>query len=165
MSRHLLKFSLLQFSGQNAEEMRKCYVEFCSRHLKAVKLYKELLARDKRFQQFIRVRVQPEKVFLFIALNVFNKIYFFTICFTVKRVSRGSLLRRHGVQECILLVTQRITKYPVLIKRILDNTKGETILRHVLKNYSQSLFDHVKQGWPTSVLEGHSLAPTLIKHT
>uniref|UniRef100_A0A8C2C7L5 Rho/rac guanine nucleotide exchange factor (GEF) 2 n=1 Tax=Cyprinus carpio TaxID=7962 RepID=A0A8C2C7L5_CYPCA len=37
---------------------------------------------------------------------------------------RGSLLRRHGVQECILLVTQRITKYPVLIKRILDNTKG-----------------------------------------
>lgn len=83
-----------QFSGQNAEEMRKCYVEFCSRHLKAVKLYKELLARDKRFQQFIR------------------------------RVSRGSLLRRHGVQECILLVTQRITKYPVLIKRILDNTKG-----------------------------------------
>ncbi|XP_051999866.1 rho guanine nucleotide exchange factor 2-like [Xyrauchen texanus] len=85
---------LEQFSGQNAEEMRKCYVEFCSRHLKAVKLYKELLARDKRFQQFIR------------------------------RVSRGSLLRRHGVQECILLVTQRITKYPVLIQRILDNTKG-----------------------------------------
>ncbi|XP_016375750.1 rho guanine nucleotide exchange factor 2-like [Sinocyclocheilus rhinocerous] len=83
-----------QFSGQNAEEMRKCYVEFCSRHLKAVKLYKELLARDKRFQQFIR------------------------------RVCRGSLLRRHGIQECILLVTQRITKYPVLIKRILDNTKG-----------------------------------------
>ncbi len=71
-------------------------------------------------------------------------IYFCTICFTVKRVSRGSLLRRHGVQECILLVTQRITKYPVLIKRILDNTKGETILRQVLKNYTHSLFDHVK---------------------
>uniref|UniRef100_A0A8C1NXH3 Rho/rac guanine nucleotide exchange factor (GEF) 2 n=1 Tax=Cyprinus carpio TaxID=7962 RepID=A0A8C1NXH3_CYPCA len=108
-----------QFSGKNAEEMRKCYVEFCSRHLKAVKLYKELLARDKRFQQFIRVRIQPEKDML----NVLIKL-FFNICFTVKRVSRGSLLRRHGVQECILLVTQRITKYPVLIKRILDNTKG-----------------------------------------
>ncbi|XP_072524942.1 rho guanine nucleotide exchange factor 2 isoform X2 [Salminus brasiliensis] len=83
-----------QFSGHNADEMRKCYAEFCSRHLKAVKLYKELLSRDKRFQHFIR------------------------------RVSRGPLLRRHGVQECILLVTQRITKYPVLIQRILDNTKG-----------------------------------------
>ena len=46
----------LQFSGQYADEMRKSYAEFCSRHLKAVKLYKELLARDKRFQQFIRVR-------------------------------------------------------------------------------------------------------------
>ncbi|KAG1928607.1 rho guanine nucleotide exchange factor 2 [Pimephales promelas] len=95
-----------QFSGQNAEEMRKCYVEFCSRHLKAVKLYKELLARDKRFQQFIR------------------------------RVSRGSLLRRHGVQECILLVTQRITKYPVLIQRILDNTKGS---EEESKSLAQSL--------------------------
>ncbi|KAM4601426.1 rho guanine nucleotide exchange factor 2-like [Polymixia lowei] len=83
-----------QFSGQTAEEMRKAYSEFCSRHPKAVKLYKELLARDKRFQHFIR------------------------------RVSRGPLLRRHGIQECILLVTQRITKYPVLIQRILDNTKG-----------------------------------------
>uniref|UniRef100_A0A8C7HSR4 Rho guanine nucleotide exchange factor (GEF) 2a n=1 Tax=Oncorhynchus kisutch TaxID=8019 RepID=A0A8C7HSR4_ONCKI len=40
-----------------------------------------------------------------------------------QRVCRGHLLRRHGVQECILLVTQRITKYPVLIQRILDNTK------------------------------------------
>lgn len=36
--------------------MKKAYSEFCSRHTKAVKLYKELFARDKRFQQFIRVR-------------------------------------------------------------------------------------------------------------
>lgn len=42
-----------------------------------------------------------------------------------QRVSRGPLLRCHGVQECILLVTQRISKYPVLIQRILDNTTGE----------------------------------------
>ncbi|XP_030644866.1 rho guanine nucleotide exchange factor 2 [Chanos chanos] len=84
---------LQQFSGHSADEMRKVYAEFCSRHLKAVKLYKELLARDKRLQYFIR------------------------------KVSRGPLLRRHGFQECILLVTQRITKYPVLVQRILDNTK------------------------------------------
>ncbi|XP_051519944.1 rho guanine nucleotide exchange factor 1a isoform X2 [Myxocyprinus asiaticus] len=82
-----------QFSGQRAEEMLKAYAEFCSRHMKAVKLYKELLARDKRLQHFIR------------------------------RASRGPLMRRHGFQECILLVTQRITKYPVLVQRIHDNTK------------------------------------------
>uniref|UniRef100_A0A3Q3F2S7 Rho/rac guanine nucleotide exchange factor (GEF) 2b n=1 Tax=Labrus bergylta TaxID=56723 RepID=A0A3Q3F2S7_9LABR len=85
---------LRQFSGQSADDMKKTYSEFCSRHPKAVKLYKDVLARDRRLQQFIR------------------------------RVCRGPLLRRHGVQECILLVTQRITKYPVLIQRVLDNTKG-----------------------------------------
>ncbi|XP_038580970.1 rho guanine nucleotide exchange factor 1a isoform X2 [Micropterus salmoides] len=86
---------LEQFSGQCADDMRKTYAEFCSRHLKAVKLYKELLARDKRFQCFIRL------------------------------MSRGPLLRCHGVQECILLVTQRISKYPVLIQRILENTSED----------------------------------------
>ncbi|XP_074542544.1 rho guanine nucleotide exchange factor 2 [Halichoeres trimaculatus] len=86
---------LEQFSGQFADDIRKTYAEFCSRHMKAVKLYKELLARDKRFQCFIR------------------------------RVGRGPLLRCHGVQECILLVTQRISKYPVLIQRILDNTTDD----------------------------------------
>ncbi|CAN9504177.1 unnamed protein product [Ophioblennius macclurei] len=86
---------LEQFSDQWADDIRKTYAEFCSRHLKAVKLYKELLTRDKRFQFFIR------------------------------RVSRGPLLRCHGVQECILLVTQRISKYPVLIQRILDNTTDD----------------------------------------
>lgn len=45
-----------QFSGQWADELLKTYADFCSRHLKAVKLYKELLAKDKRFQCFIRVR-------------------------------------------------------------------------------------------------------------
>ncbi|XP_062453757.1 rho guanine nucleotide exchange factor 2 isoform X1 [Rhea pennata] len=82
-----------QFSGASAEQLKKAYSEFCSRHNKAVKLYKELLARDKRFQQFIR------------------------------RMTRSPLLRRHGVPECILLVTQRITKYPVLIERVLKNSK------------------------------------------
>ncbi|NWQ96559.1 ARHG2 factor, partial [Burhinus bistriatus] len=83
-----------QFSGASAEQLKKAYSEFCSKHTKAVKEYKDLLARDKRFQQFIR------------------------------RMTRSPLLRRHGVPECILLVTQRITKYPVLIERILKNSKG-----------------------------------------
>ncbi|KAM8987302.1 LOW QUALITY PROTEIN: rho guanine nucleotide exchange factor 2-like [Ara ararauna] len=82
-----------QFSGSSAEQLRKAYSEFCSKHTKAMKEYKDLLARDKRFQQFIR------------------------------RMARCALLCRHGVPECILLVTQRITKYPVLIERILKNSK------------------------------------------
>ncbi|XP_061649937.1 rho guanine nucleotide exchange factor 2-like isoform X2 [Phyllopteryx taeniolatus] len=90
----LTQCACVQFSGQSADDMKKVYSEFCSRHPKAVKLYKDVLTRDRRLQHFIR------------------------------RACRGPLLRRHGVQECILLVTQRITKYPVLVQRILDNTKG-----------------------------------------
>lgn len=33
-------------------------------------------------------------------------------------------MRRLGIPECILLVTQRITKYPVLVERILQYTEG-----------------------------------------
>jgi len=35
--------------------MKKVYGKFCSRHNEAVNFYKELHARDKRFQAFIRV--------------------------------------------------------------------------------------------------------------
>uniref|UniRef100_A0A8C1WQM3 Si:dkey-172h23.2 n=1 Tax=Cyprinus carpio TaxID=7962 RepID=A0A8C1WQM3_CYPCA len=82
-----------QFSDSNAESMKKIYGRFCSRHSEAVNFYKELLARDRRFQAFIR-----------------------------KKMS-SSVVRRLGIPECILLVTQRITKYPVLLQRILLHTK------------------------------------------
>uniref|UniRef100_A0AAY5EHG7 Si:dkey-172h23.2 n=1 Tax=Electrophorus electricus TaxID=8005 RepID=A0AAY5EHG7_ELEEL len=82
-----------QFSGSNAESMKKVYGKFCSRHSEAVNLYKELHAKDKRFQAFIR-----------------------------KKMS-SSVVRRLSIPECILLVTQRITKYPVLMQRILQHTK------------------------------------------
>lgn len=53
-----------QFSGSSAEQMKKAYSEFCSRHTKAVKEYKDLLARDKRFQHFVRVRARPHAAVL-----------------------------------------------------------------------------------------------------
>ncbi|XP_046897205.1 A-kinase anchor protein 13 isoform X3 [Hypomesus transpacificus] len=81
-----------QFSGSNAECMKRVYGRFCSRHNEAVNFYKELLTKDKRFQGFIK-----------------------------KKMS-SSIVRRLGIPECILLVTQRITKYPVLMQRILQHT-------------------------------------------
>ncbi|XP_055011082.1 A-kinase anchor protein 13-like isoform X1 [Boleophthalmus pectinirostris] len=82
-----------QFSGTSAERMKKVYGTFCSRHNEAVNHYKDLLAKDKRFQNFI------------------------------KKVMSSTIVRRLSIPECILLVTQRITKYPVLIQRILQHTK------------------------------------------
>uniref|UniRef100_A0A8D2JFU1 Rho guanine nucleotide exchange factor 2 n=1 Tax=Varanus komodoensis TaxID=61221 RepID=A0A8D2JFU1_VARKO len=114
-----------QFSGTNAEQLKKAYSGFCSRNTKAVKLYKELLARDKRFQLFIQ------------------------------RLTRSSMLRRHGMQECTLLVTQRITKYPGLIDRILQNSKGNeadqrdlstalTLIKDLISTIDQEVHDYGK---------------------
>lgn len=44
----------------------------------------------------------------------------------------SSVVRRLGIPECILLITQRITKYPVLLQRILQHTKGESLKKCVI---------------------------------
>lgn len=49
-----------------------------------------------------------------------NGLFFFFF----QKVNNLSVVRRLGVTECILLVTQRITKYPVLVERIVQNTEG-----------------------------------------
>ncbi|KAB1257006.1 A-kinase anchor protein 13 [Camelus dromedarius] len=86
-----------QFSGENAERLKKTYGKFCGQHNQSVNYFKDLYTKDKRFQAFMK-----------------------------KKMS-SSIVRRLGVPECILLVTQRITKYPVLFQRILQCTKDSTV--------------------------------------
>ncbi|XP_046951082.1 rho guanine nucleotide exchange factor 18 isoform X2 [Lynx rufus] len=83
-----------QFSGENGDRMKEKYGVFCSGHNEAVSHYKLLLQQNKKFQSLI------------------------------KKIGNFSIVRRLGVQECILLVTQRITKYPVLVERIIQNTEA-----------------------------------------
>ncbi|XP_057256292.1 rho guanine nucleotide exchange factor 18 isoform X4 [Pezoporus wallicus] len=85
-----------QFSGENGERMKEKYGVFCSGHNEAVSHYKDLLQSNKKFQTLI------------------------------KKIGNSSIVRRLGVQECILLVTQRLTKYPVLVERIIQNTEAGT---------------------------------------
>ncbi|XP_032395528.1 rho guanine nucleotide exchange factor 28 isoform X3 [Etheostoma spectabile] len=87
---------LQEFSDENSEKIKQVYGEFCSRHNEAVSFFKELQQHNKRFQNFI------------------------------KQQGNNSLVRRREIPECILLVTQRITKYPVLLERILKYTQEET---------------------------------------
>ncbi|XP_013367985.1 PREDICTED: A-kinase anchor protein 13 isoform X2 [Chinchilla lanigera] len=82
-----------QFSGESAERLKKTYGKFCGQHNQSVNYFKDLYTKDKRFQAF------------------------------VKKKMSSSVVRRLGIPECILLVTQRITKYPVLFQRILQCTK------------------------------------------
>jgi len=44
-----------QFGGEMCSLMKLAYTEFCSRHLDAVRIYKELLKTDRKFQTFIAV--------------------------------------------------------------------------------------------------------------
>ncbi|KAM6962552.1 rho guanine nucleotide exchange factor 18 [Aplochiton taeniatus] len=85
---------IAQFSGEIGEKMKESYGDFCSHHTEAVSYYKEQLHNNKKFQNLIR------------------------------KINNLSIVRRLGVTECILLVTQRITKYPVLVERILQNTEA-----------------------------------------
>jgi hypothetical protein len=49
-------FIFLQFDGQMGVRMKKAYGDFCSRHMEAVNVYKDLLKNDRKFQTFIAVR-------------------------------------------------------------------------------------------------------------
>nr|XP_045001570.1 A-kinase anchor protein 13 isoform X4 [Jaculus jaculus] len=86
-----------QFSNENAERLKKTYGKFCGQHNQSVNYFKDLYTKDKRFQAF------------------------------VKKKMSSSVVRRLGIPECILLVTQRITKYPVLFQRILQCTKDNEV--------------------------------------
>ncbi|XP_069322738.1 A-kinase anchor protein 13 isoform X3 [Eulemur rufifrons] len=95
-----------QFSGENAERLKKTYGKFCGQHTQSVNYFKDLYTKDKRFQAF------------------------------VKKKMSSAVVRRLGIPECILLVTQRITKYPVLFQRISQYTKDNEVEQEDL---SQSL--------------------------
>ncbi|XP_053186569.1 rho guanine nucleotide exchange factor 18a [Scomber japonicus] len=85
-----------QFSGGLGERMKDWYGVFCSHHSESISSYKEQLQNNKKLQSLIR------------------------------KIGQLPLVRRLGIPECFLLVTQRITKYPVLVERIIQNTEADT---------------------------------------
>nr|XP_018898804.1 PREDICTED: rho guanine nucleotide exchange factor 18 isoform X3 [Bemisia tabaci] len=84
---------LEQFSGLGAQQLKDAYGEFCSRHRDAVDMYKFYLQRDRQFAEF------------------------------VKHCQANPLLKKKGIPECILFVTQRLTKYPLLIEPLIKTSK------------------------------------------
>ncbi|XP_033224270.1 rho guanine nucleotide exchange factor 2 isoform X2 [Belonocnema kinseyi] len=78
-----------QFSSENAFRMKSTYGDFCSRHRDAVEAYKYYLREDTRFARFVR------------------------------HCEANPLLKKKGIPECILFVTQRLTKYPLLVEPLI----------------------------------------------
>ena len=92
------------FPGDTAYLWKEAYGTFCSQHKDAVNQYKELLKSDRRFQQF------------------------------VKQCADNPLLKKKGISECLLFVTTRITKYPLLIEPLIKTARD-------LPQDKQSLID------------------------
>ncbi|XP_044739376.1 rho guanine nucleotide exchange factor 18 isoform X3 [Chrysoperla carnea] len=94
---------LEQFSQMNAVKLKSAYGEFCSRHRDAVDIYKYYLQHDVRFGQFVR------------------------------HCQSNPLLKKKGIPECILFVTQRLTKYPLLIEPLIKTSKENKIEQEKLQ--------------------------------
>uniref|UniRef100_A0A0A9VU05 A-kinase anchor protein 13 n=1 Tax=Lygus hesperus TaxID=30085 RepID=A0A0A9VU05_LYGHE len=84
---------LEQFSGLPAERLKSVYGEFCSNHRNAINMYKYFMQNDTRFSEF------------------------------VKHCETNPLLKKKGIPECVLFVTQRLTKYPLLIEPLIKTSK------------------------------------------
>uniref|UniRef100_A0ABD2XQX9 Rho guanine nucleotide exchange factor 18 n=1 Tax=Trichogramma kaykai TaxID=54128 RepID=A0ABD2XQX9_9HYME len=84
-----------QFSGDNSYGMKSAYGEFCSRHRDAVDVYKQHQQMDARFARFVR------------------------------HCQNNPLLKKKGIPECILFVTQRLTKYPLLIDPLIKTSTAQ----------------------------------------
>uniref|UniRef100_A0A3Q4GYJ2 Rho/rac guanine nucleotide exchange factor (GEF) 18a n=1 Tax=Neolamprologus brichardi TaxID=32507 RepID=A0A3Q4GYJ2_NEOBR len=85
-----------QFSGSIGDQMVDFYGMFCGHRLEADHIYKDLIQNNKRLQALDR------------------------------KIRQLPLVRRLGISDCLLLVTQRITKYPVLVERLLQNIDADT---------------------------------------
>ncbi|KAM4596554.1 A-kinase anchor protein 13 isoform 6-T6 [Fundulus diaphanus] len=116
-----------QFSGSIGESMKRVYGKFCSRHNEAVNFYKDLMNKNKNFKTFM------------------------------KKKRSSSTVRRLDIPECILLVTQRITKYPVLIQRLLLHTRDTDedyddlneairLVKEVIAAVDSKVNEHEKKG-------------------
>lgn len=110
--------------------MKKTYGKFCGQHNQSVNYFKDLYTKDKRFQAFVKVlagRVPCSELVSLLALARARSLGSSDCPLTpLQKKMSSSVVRRLGIPECILLVTQRITKYPVLLQRILQCTKGES---------------------------------------
>ncbi len=60
------------------------------------------------------------------------------------------MAKKRGIPECILLVTQRMTKYPLLIDAIVKTTKGNFPWSHLSRGSELScdLFTKLCENFP-----------------
>ncbi|XP_076303860.1 rho guanine nucleotide exchange factor 18 cysts isoform X3 [Lasioglossum baleicum] len=114
-----------QFASENAQRMKSAYGEFCSRHRDAVEDYKHYFRHDPRFARFVR------------------------------HCQSHPLLKKKGIPECILFVTQRLTKYPLLVEPLIktgiaqeegeDLRKALSLVKEILADVDACVADKERE--------------------
>lgn len=104
------------FSLEKAQHLRLAYGEFCANHRSALEQFKSCMtSRDPTFAEWYKH------------------------CLT------NPLLKKKGIPECILFVTQRLTKYPLLIEPLLKSAREDKLecdkLQHALALVKELLVD------------------------
>ncbi|XP_055700936.1 rho guanine nucleotide exchange factor 18 isoform X4 [Phlebotomus papatasi] len=91
------------FSGLSAQRLKNAYGEFCSNHRSALETFKCYMTEDHTFSEWY------------------------------KHCQTNPLLKKKGIPECILFVTQRLTKYPLLIDPLLKSSREDKIEQEKLQ--------------------------------
>uniref|UniRef100_A0A0A1XDG3 Rho guanine nucleotide exchange factor 18 n=1 Tax=Zeugodacus cucurbitae TaxID=28588 RepID=A0A0A1XDG3_ZEUCU len=104
------------FSLEKAQHLRLAYGEFCANHRTALEHFKTCMtSRDQTFAEWY------------------------------KHCLANPLLKKKGIPECILFVTQRLTKYPLLIEPLLKSGREDKLeadkLQHALNLVKALLID------------------------
>lgn len=104
------------FSLEKAQHLRIAYGEFCANHRTALEHFKTCMtSRDQTFAEWY------------------------------KHCLANPLLKKKGIPECILFVTQRLTKYPLLIEPLLKSGREDKLeadkLQHALNLVKALLID------------------------
>ncbi|XP_055632071.1 rho guanine nucleotide exchange factor 18 isoform X3 [Toxorhynchites rutilus septentrionalis] len=95
------------FSAMSAQRLKSAYGEFCSNHRSALSTFKCYMTGDNTFAEWY------------------------------KHCLQNSLLKKKGIPECILFVTQRLTKYPLLIDPLLKSSREDKIEQEKLQKAMQ----------------------------
>ncbi|XP_039438465.1 A-kinase anchor protein 13 isoform X2 [Culex pipiens pallens] len=95
------------FSAMSAQKLKSAYGEFCSNHRSALSTFKCYMTGDNTFAEWY------------------------------KHCQQNPLLKKKGIPECILFVTQRLTKYPLLIDPLLKSSREDKIEQEKLQKAMQ----------------------------
>lgn len=91
------------FTSMSAQRLKNAYGEFCSNHRSALSTFKCYMTEDQTFSEWY------------------------------KHCQTNPLLKKKGIPECILFVTQRLTKYPLLIDPLLKSSRDDKIEQEKLQ--------------------------------